>query len=601
MPKTIATAAKKKAPVKPAPKPAAKAKKLEPKAAPKTTAAAKVKASETLAAKRVVEEIWVTDIQPDPNQPRQFPGKDVSDIAGSLIVVDGKAKKNHGINTPLHVRKAPPVAPGKAPWMIIDGERRYWAAKDRGLEAVPCEVFVVSEEEVYAMQLLACVAQQRLTPGELITAIAKLKASKPYRHSTDEDIAFAVGLRGAREVRKYVVLAGLAPEVRKALALDPTLMSKALLVASVPVDDQAEAFKAIAQLDARHASRAIENRYHLRLLPESSNFDPTDGTLPGGPCGKCAKSTAIQRSMWSDGDAKDEARCTDRKCFDVKRSTTAEHKLVAAVKSGAREATDEERKQLFPSEHTTSAQTNEMLDLDTVCDVIEPAEGERRPTWREAIAKGGMAAGELVVRDGHGQVHELLGLDKAAEALAAGGFVKAAETLRAESEIGETVDRSVELRREKESTRLAFVRAGAMAVVEMKSSVSSMKPLDFLRLMAAMFVHANEDEAERVARAMGLEFLDVEEGEEEVGTGWTRALIEWIDAPAKTFGQDGPMREGHLRALILEMAVANAPQEATEALREDDPFMVACERTGVDLRALRATALEESKAPSKPD
>ena len=601
MTKTSATA-KKKIPAKPDPKATtkAKAKTLPTKAAEpvKTKATSTPVAS---AAKRVVEEIPLVDIQPDPNQPRQLPGQEVADIADSIIVdADGNALPNHGIDTPIHVRKTPPGAPTKAKWMIIFGERRYWAAKQRCLKTIPAEIIVIAEEDVYPKQLLENIAQRPFSPSELLVAVAKLKKSPAYRNKPDEDIAYAVGLRSAREVRKYLVLAALAPEVRAALAKDPSVVGNALLVATVPLEDQAEAFAAIAKLERRQGVNTIENRYHLRLASDTCGFDPADATLAGGACGKCPKSTAQQRSLWSEGDAKSDDRCTDRKCFDAKRETTSTRKVEAAKKAGAREATPEEAKQLFPSAHTTAAHTDEMLDLDTVCDVVEPAEGEKRPTWREALAKGGMQGGELVTRDGAGKVHELIGIDKAADALAAGGFTKAAETLKAESEIGPAVDRSVALRREREANQKAFAAAGAGAVAAMKASVSSMKPLDFLRAIASIVVHIEQGEAERIARAMGLKPVSIEAGEEDLGTEWTRALLVWIDMPASA-SLPMPMREAELRGLILEFAAGPAPLASTEHLREDEAFMIACERTSVDLRALRAEAIEESKAPAKPD
>ncbi|OIK21022.1 ParB/RepB/Spo0J family partition protein [Bacillus amyloliquefaciens] len=100
-----------------------------------------------------VEEIKISDLRPNPYQPRkQFDDESLAELKESII--------QHGILQPIIVRKS------LKGYDIVAGERRYRAAKLAGKETVPAIVRELSESLLREIALLENLQREDLSPLE---------------------------------------------------------------------------------------------------------------------------------------------------------------------------------------------------------------------------------------------------------------------------------------------------------------------------------------------------------------------------------------------------------------------------------------------------
>ncbi|MFE9945264.1 ParB/RepB/Spo0J family partition protein [Bacillus velezensis] len=100
-----------------------------------------------------VEEIKISDLRPNPYQPRkQFDDESLAELKESII--------QHGILQPIIVRKS------LKGYDIVAGERRYRAAKLAGKEKVPAIVRDLSESLMREIALLENLQREDLSPLE---------------------------------------------------------------------------------------------------------------------------------------------------------------------------------------------------------------------------------------------------------------------------------------------------------------------------------------------------------------------------------------------------------------------------------------------------
>lgn len=120
--------------------------------------------SEALAignANEQVEQISLTKLVPDPNQPRkQFDETALAELAQSIT--------EHGIVQPLIVARQ------GSDYIIIAGERRFRAAQQLGFADVPAIVRSFGEQEKLEISLIENIQRQDLNKLELAAAYTKL-------------------------------------------------------------------------------------------------------------------------------------------------------------------------------------------------------------------------------------------------------------------------------------------------------------------------------------------------------------------------------------------------------------------------------------------
>lgn len=123
-------------------------------------------------------EIAVTDISPNPDQPRRHFDQDaLEELAESLRTV--------GLMQPIVVR---PVSEGK--YQIIAGERRWRASVLAGFTTVPVIVRAATDEQALQLALIENVQRQDISPIEAALAYKQLVEEFDL---TQEEVAKRVG------------------------------------------------------------------------------------------------------------------------------------------------------------------------------------------------------------------------------------------------------------------------------------------------------------------------------------------------------------------------------------------------------------------------
>ncbi|MCG6169836.1 ParB/RepB/Spo0J family partition protein [Leptospira sp. FAT2] len=121
-------------------------------------------------------EIALSDISPNPTQPRVFGREDVSDLVESM--------KRLGLIEPIVVKKQ-----GKK-YQIVAGERRYQAARILKWNTIPSIETSASEERCFEMALAENEKRKSLNPWEVGRAIQFLRKEK---RKTADEVAKVLG------------------------------------------------------------------------------------------------------------------------------------------------------------------------------------------------------------------------------------------------------------------------------------------------------------------------------------------------------------------------------------------------------------------------
>ncbi|ASV07822.1 ParB/RepB/Spo0J family partition protein [Leptospira interrogans] len=121
-------------------------------------------------------EIQLSDIVPNPSQPRVFGKEEVSDLVESM--------KRLGLIEPIVVRKS-----GKK-YQIVAGERRYQAAKILKWNTIPAIETLASEDKCFEMALAENEKRKSLNPWEVGRAIQFLRKEKK---KTAEEVSKILG------------------------------------------------------------------------------------------------------------------------------------------------------------------------------------------------------------------------------------------------------------------------------------------------------------------------------------------------------------------------------------------------------------------------
>jgi len=124
-----------------------------------------------------VQEIFLSQIEPNPDQPRkEFEQTSLEELAESLRI--------HGLLQPIL------VGPRGDGYQIIAGERRFRAAQIAGFDKIACLVQVCTEQEIAERSLVENIQRSNLSPIEEGRAYARL--IKEYG-LTQEQVAQRVG------------------------------------------------------------------------------------------------------------------------------------------------------------------------------------------------------------------------------------------------------------------------------------------------------------------------------------------------------------------------------------------------------------------------
>ncbi len=146
-------------------------------------------------------ELSITQIQPNPTQPRTFFDSDaLAELAASI--------KSTGIVQPILVRPL-----GNGTFEIVAGERRFRAACSIGMLRVPVVVKPYSDEEALTVALIENLLREDLKPLEAAVAYQKLMDTYTW---TQDTLASKIG-KSRSAIANSLRLLGLPTPIQQAL------------------------------------------------------------------------------------------------------------------------------------------------------------------------------------------------------------------------------------------------------------------------------------------------------------------------------------------------------------------------------------------------
>lgn len=153
----------------------------------------------------------ITDVLPDPEQPRKYFDPDALNELKSSI-------ERHGIIQPILVR------PGEdSKYIIVAGERRYKAASDAGLTQVPA--IVVTEGHPQEIALIENLLRENLTAIEEAEAIQSMIDHHGYKQ---EDLVKVIG-KAESTISEILSLNKLPDQVKEDARQNPKCSRRVLL------------------------------------------------------------------------------------------------------------------------------------------------------------------------------------------------------------------------------------------------------------------------------------------------------------------------------------------------------------------------------------
>ena len=206
--------------------------------------------------KDVVQEIFVSAVQPNRYQPRkEFNSDALQDLAESI--------KAYGILQPIIVRKL-----GIDSYELIAGERRLRAAKIAGLEKIPAIIREYSDAQTSEISIIENVQRQDLNVIE--EAMAYDRLIRDFGH-TQEELAAKIG-RSRSYISNLLRLLNLTPKVIEFVSRNLLSMSQALPLLSI--DDEV--------LQTKAAQMIIVEDLSVRKVLAFINELKNSGLIAGG-------------------------------------------------------------------------------------------------------------------------------------------------------------------------------------------------------------------------------------------------------------------------------------------------------------------------------
>jgi ParB family chromosome partitioning protein len=125
----------------------------------------------------LIEEVSLSKIKPNPNQPRQYFNDDQIEALAISI-------SQHGLIQPIVLK------PVKDYYMIISGERRYRAYKTLNYKTIPAVIRGYEDKKIDELALIENIQREDLNPLEEARAYDTIIKEKKYKH---HELALKVG------------------------------------------------------------------------------------------------------------------------------------------------------------------------------------------------------------------------------------------------------------------------------------------------------------------------------------------------------------------------------------------------------------------------
>ena len=192
----------------------------------------------------------IIDLKPDPNQPRKsMDPQALEELVASI--------KTHGIIQPILFRVV-----ADSPYLIIvAGERRFKAAQQAGLLAVPG---ICVEGNASEIALVENLLRQDLTAIEEAEALQRLKEEQQY---TDEQLSGVIG-KARTTISDIMLINRLPPEVRDECRGDRKISKNVLI--EIARKKQVRGMQTAYEKYKEKVKKAAEGRTKQEKEPETA-------------------------------------------------------------------------------------------------------------------------------------------------------------------------------------------------------------------------------------------------------------------------------------------------------------------------------------------
>ena len=169
-----------------------------------------------------VLEVKLSDIYPNPSQPRKiFDPKALDELASSIKV--------NGVIVPIVLNKD-----DNGKYMIIAGERRFRASKMVGLEAIPAIIKDYDDRKIQEISLIENLQREDLNPIESATAMKQLMDDYGL---TQEELSERIG-KSRSAIANTLRLLSLDAQVIKMVSDGKLSQGHARALVTLPIDAQ---------------------------------------------------------------------------------------------------------------------------------------------------------------------------------------------------------------------------------------------------------------------------------------------------------------------------------------------------------------------------
>lgn len=271
------------------------------------------------------QEIQLKDICISPFNYR-YGGKPVNEESLTELA---QSIKTHGVIQSVLLR---PLGDGK--YELVVGERRFRASKMAGKKSIPASIHELTDEEVKETQVIENLQRENPHPMAEAIAIQQLLSLKDKKN-TVEEIAKRIG-KSPTYVYQRIKLNDLTENFREMYFANAINTSQALKIARLDAGSQCDFYNAHCT-DWKEENWMIHNfngrieNYQLDLSDAPFNIKDAKLDRKTGACTKCLHNTAVSTSLFPE--ETDEARCTNRSCYDNKCRLHAHLQLAEIFKS----------------------------------------------------------------------------------------------------------------------------------------------------------------------------------------------------------------------------------------------------------------------------
>lgn len=217
------------------------------------------------AATTMQDELRLSDIRPNPHQPRtEFDEEALQELAASI--------KSIGVVQPITVRET-----GEGMYEIVAGERRYRAAKMAGLETIPAYIKKVGDESVLEMALIENIQREDLNAIEIALSYERLIEECDL---TQDALSERVGKKRAT-ISNYLRLLKLPAAIQLAIKERKITMGHARAIINIEdPETQYMVFEQIVKYD--FSVRKVEEIVRELMKPEEAKTPSSKGSKPIG-------------------------------------------------------------------------------------------------------------------------------------------------------------------------------------------------------------------------------------------------------------------------------------------------------------------------------